>query len=184
MKISEVKTAKKVGRFVIRNDGKPNKIKAVYENGFQDNKLPKVYIFAVGKEGEDKEIYKIGVTSGKLKSAMSFYQNARTGRPGRPRFILHELIFRELQSGKAVEIYMISSPPVQAVKICGLFDCDQEVEISASNAMEKRCLEDYKSREGRYPPWNFKENKQTYPEDIEREFNKYHQDKLDQRQKT
>jgi hypothetical protein len=181
MKISEVKTAKKVGDFKLRNDGSPNKIKLDYstseltsEQLKQDD--PRVYLIV-----SDGEIKKIGGSSSKggIKATMSFYVNARTGSPGPVRFIIHELIRRELANGKKVELYMITSPRVKS-KVCGLFDCNKEIEVASFKEMEDRCKEDYYKKEGRYPDWNFQENNESYSEkynDIYKEYLEYHKNR-------
>ena len=101
------------------------------------------------------------------------------GSPGRPRFIIHLLIERELKNGAKVELYMIRSPKIKT-KIPGLFGY-KEVEIASYKEMEDLCKSDYYSKEGRYPDWNFQENNEPYPEDLERQFILYHQRRLDNR---
>jgi hypothetical protein len=110
MKIHEVKTAKKVGNFELRNDNSPNKIKINYDTGELSNKeleedIPRVYLIV-----SNKEIKKIGgsASKGGIKATMSFYVNAMQGSPGRPRFVIHRLIEKELKQKKEVELYMIT----------------------------------------------------------------------------
>jgi len=174
VEISKVKTAKRIGEFVLRDDDSPNLIKVVYDPNIPKNELespdPRVYIFT-----SNGVIKKIGGSESKggIKSTLSFYENARTGSPGPSRFITHGLIARELQKGHRVEIYLITSPRVRA-RICGLFDCSHETDIAAFKEMESRCLEDFKLVEGRYPDWNFQENHETYPHDLYQEYLRYH----------
>lgn len=182
MKIQEVKTAKKVGEFELRNDNTPNKIKVKYQTSdFPDNELkedtPRVYLIV-----SDQEIKKIGgsASKGGIKATMSFYENAMQGSPGRPRFIIHRLIEEELKKGKKVELYMITSPKVKA-KVAGLFGYE-EVEVASFKEMEDKCKQDYFNKEKKYPEWNFQENGESYPPDIEKEFMEYHEQRLGHQQ--
>ena len=178
MNINEVKTAKKVGNFELRNDNNPNRITLNYSTGTLTNQelredTPRVYLIV-----SDKEIKKIGgsASKGGIKATMSFYVNAMQGSPGRPRFIIHRLIEEELLQNKEVELYMITSPRVMA-KVAGLFDYE-EVEVASFKEMEDKCKNDYFAKEGRYPDWNFQENNDSYPQEIEEEFMNYHNNRL------
>ena len=181
MEIKEVKTAKKVGDFELRNDNNPNKIKINYNTGeLSDEELkedvPRVYLIV-----SDGKIKKIGgsASKGGIKATMSFYVNARSGSPGPVRFIIHELIRRELEEGKKVELYMITSPKVKS-RVCGLFDCNKEIEVASFKEMEDRCKEDYYNKEGKYPDWNFQENNESYSKkynDIYKEYLEYHENR-------
>jgi len=180
MHIREVKTAIKVGDFILRNDNTPNKIDIRYlpnlGRDILEDDSARIYIIVV-----NGIIKKIGgsASKGGIKATMSFYINAMQGSPGRPRFIIHLLIERELKNGAKVELYMIRSPKIKT-KIPGLFGY-KEVEIASYKEMEDLCKSDYYSKEGRYPDWNFQENNEPYPEDLERQFILYHQRRLDNR---
>ncbi|WP_347240198.1 hypothetical protein [Thermus sp.] len=173
MKIHEVKTARKVGRFVLRQDGSPNLIRFERDPSFPESefraRIPRVYLLVV-----DDEIYKIGGSSDRngLRGTLSFYANARTGSPGPSRFIMHGLIANKLREGKEVSVWVITSPRVRA-QICGLFKCE-EGEVTPYKEMEQKCLEDYRAREGKFPPWNFQENRDDYPRDLYQEYLDYH----------
>ena len=143
MHIREVKTAKYVGKFILREDNSPNLIDIEYSSSIPISILkddsPRVYLITV-----DNIIKKIGGSSGKggIKNTVSFYINARTGSPGPVRFIIHGLIARELKKGKSVDLYMITSQKVKA-KICGLFDCNEALDIASFKEMEDLCKFDY-----------------------------------------
>ena len=107
---------------------------------------------------------------------MSFYVNAMQGSPGRPRFVIHRLIEEELKQCKEVELYMITSPKVKT-KVAGLFNYE-DIEVASFKEMEDKCKQDYYLKENRYPDWNFQENHQPYPIDIEKEFMRYHENRL------
>jgi hypothetical protein len=179
VKIDEVKTAKKVGNFRLKEGRDSNKITIDYSTGeLTEEELkddsPRVYLIV-----SNREIKKIGgsTSKGGIKATISFYINAMQGSPGPSRYIIHRLIERELRGGKEVELYIINSSEKATVKIPGLFG-EEETEISSFKEMENRCKEDYFQREGEYPPWNFKENNESYPPDIYQEFLEYHTKRL------
>jgi len=93
MNIKKVKTAIKIGDFVLRNDNTPNKINIEYlpnlGKDILEDDSARIYLIVV-----DGIIKKIGGSSSKggIKATMSFYVNAMQGSPGRPRFIIHLLI--------------------------------------------------------------------------------------------
>lgn len=177
MKIHEVKTARKVGRFVLRQDGSPNLIKFQRDPNFLESEfranIPRVYLLVV-----DDEIYKIGGSLDRrgLRGTLSFYENARTGSPGPSRFIIHGLIANELRQGKEVSVWVVTSPTVKAL-VCGLFECEER-EVTPYKEMEQKCLEDYRAREGQVPPWNFQERGGSYPTDLYQEYLDYHNKRI------
>ena len=105
MNIKEVKTAIKIGDFVLRNDNTPNKINIEYlpnlGKDILEDDSARIYLIVV-----DGIIKKIGGSSSKggIKATMSFYVNAMQGSPGRPRFIIHLLIEKELKTIDLFEI--------------------------------------------------------------------------------
>ncbi len=99
-----------------------------------------------------------------------------TGSPGRPRFILHLLIDKALKSKSKVELFMITSPKTLAT-VNGLFG-PKKMNIASFKEMEDLCKSDYYSREKKYPDWNFQENHQPYPPELERKFMAYHRKRL------
>ncbi|MEK6932716.1 MAG: hypothetical protein AABW56_02880 [Nanoarchaeota archaeon] len=181
MNIKEVKTAVKVGDFVLKQNHR-NKINIKYlstisKNVLNDN-IARIYLFVV-----DGIIKKIGGSSGKggIKATMSFYVTSMTGSPGVPRFVIHLLIAEALQRGSKVELYMITSPKTLAT-INGLFG-SKKVEIASFKEMEDLCKSDYFSREKKYPDWNFQENHEPYPVELARQHNIYHQNRLKDKKK-
>lgn len=172
MRINEVTTAKKIGKFVLRNDG-ANKIKVEYlpqlDPAILIDESARVYIFV-----QDGEIKKIGgsIQRGGIKGTMSFYANAMQGSPGRPRFIIHLLIAEALEKGSKVDIFIIRSPKIEG-EVSGLFG-NQKMEIASFKEMEELCLSEYFGREKKYPDWNFQENKESYRLDLEEKYQEYH----------
>lgn len=176
MHINEVKTAIKIGEFVLRRNH-PNKIGIKYLPGVEESLLKddraRVYLFV-----QDGIIKKIGGSSAKggIKNTISFYVNAMQGSPGRPRFIIHLLIAQALEKGSKVEVYMITSPKTKA-KVNGLFG-STELEIASYIEMEDICKREFYLKEGKYPDWNFKENNTPYPKDLEEEYLNYHDNRV------
>lgn len=176
MHINEVKTAIKVGDFVLRK-GNRNKINFQFSPELDKKTLSddaaRIYLIT-----QDEIIKKIGgsIQKGGIKGTISFYIGAMTGSPGRPRFIVHLLIERALKSGSQVSLYMITSPKTMA-KVTGLFGT-KKMKIASFKEMEDLCKSDYYSREKRYPDWNFQENHQPYPSDLEAKFMAYHRRRL------
>jgi hypothetical protein len=179
MHIEEVKTAIKVGNFALRQNHR-NKINIKYLPSI-DNKIltgdsARVYLIV-----QDGIIKKIGgsASKGGIKATMVFYVSAMTGSPGVPRFVGHLLIEKALRNKSKVELFMITSPRTLA-KVSGLFGYKQ-VGIASFKEMENLCKSDYFSKEGRYPDWNFQENREPYPPELARKHNLYHQKRLNKK---
>lgn len=176
MNIKEVKTAKKIGNFILRNNHK-NKINIEYLSEI-DKKLltddsARVYLIV-----QDGIIKKIGGSAckGGIKNTISFYINAMTGSPGVPRFVLHLLIEEALRKKSIVELYMITSPKTLA-KINGLFG-SKKVLIASFKEMEDLCKKDYFYQEKKYPDWNYQENNESYPQRLAKKHNNYHKKRI------
>lgn len=176
MHIKEVKTAIKIGDFVLKNNHR-NKIDLKYLPNL-DNKIltddsARIYLFV-----QDGIIKKIGgsASKGGIKATMMFYISAMTGSPGVPRFVAHLLIEKALRSKSKVELFMITSPKTLA-KVSGLFGY-KKVKIASFKEMEDLCKSDYFSKERGYPDWNFQENHEPYPPNFAREHNLYHRRRL------
>jgi hypothetical protein len=176
MNIKDVKTAIKVGDFVLRKNNR-NKIDIKYLSNV-DNKIltdnsARVYLMI-----QDGVIKKIGgsASKGGIKATMNFYIFAMQGSPGVPRFIAHLLIEKALKNKSKIELFMITSPKTLA-KISGLFGC-KKVKIASFKEMEDLCKSDYYSKEQKYPDWNFQENHKPYPPELAKKHVLYHQNRL------
>lgn len=176
MNIKDVKTAIKIGDFVLRQNHR-NKIDINYLPNI-DNKIltddsARIYLIV-----QDGIIKKIGgsASTGGIKATMSFYVSAMTGSPGRPRFVVHLLIYNAIINNSKVALFMITSPRVIA-EVNGLFGSKQ-MAIASYKEMEDLCKADYYSKEGEYPDWNFRENNMPYPRELEEQFMLYHQNRL------
>jgi len=181
MHIDQVKTAKKIGRFVLRHHG-PNKIKVEYlpnlNSHILNDESARVYIFV-----QDGQIKKIGGSSqkGGIRGTLSFYENAMQGSPGRPRFIIHLLIAQALMEESQVDIYVIKSPRNMG-EVSGLFGT-KKMEIASYKEMEELCLSDYYESERKYPDWNFQEKGEPYPIELEEIYQQYHEKRIERNKK-
>lgn len=176
MHINEVKTAIKIGDFILRKDNR-NKIGFNFSSKLDRKVLSddSARIYLIVANGIIK---KIGgsIQKGGIRGTLSFYVGAMTGSPGRPRFIIHLLIEKTLKKGSDVELHMITSPKKLAL-VNGLFG-SKKIKIASYKEMEDLCKSDYYSKEKKYPDWNFQENHQPYPAELEREFMIYHRKRL------
>jgi len=176
MDIREVKTAIKIGDFILRSKHK-NKIDIKYLSNIDKKILTdnsaRVYLIV-----QDGIIKKIGgsTSKGGIKATMSFYIFAMTGSPGVPRFVVHLLIEKALKDKSKLELFMITSPRTLAT-VNGLFG-HKKVKIASFKEMEDLCKSDYYSREEKYPDWNFQENHKSYPPKLARKHVLYHQKRL------
>ena len=176
MNIKDVKTAIKIGDFVLRKNNR-NKIDIKYSPNIDRKTLTddsaRIYLIT-----QDEIIKKIGgsIQRGGIKGTVSFYIGAMTGSPGRPRFILHLLIEEALKSNSKVALYMITSPKTLAM-VNGLFGA-RKMKIASFKELEDLCKSDYYSREKRYPDWNFQENNDPYPSKLAKRHNLYHRKRL------
>ena len=177
MNISKIKTAKKVANFSLRLDNNPNKIKCDFLKeislGYLNDSSPRVYLLTV-----DNIITKIGGSQqkGGIKGTMSFYVNAMQGSPGVARFVVHLLIHESLRNNQSVELFMIRSEKV-LTNVPGLFKFSK-IYVSGFKEMESLCKQDYYNIEKKYPIWNFQENGESYPKELSRLHNEYHQSRL------
>lgn len=181
MNIKEVKTATKIGNFILKNKHK-NKIELKYSPGLGNETLKddsaRVYLIT-----QDGIIKKIGgsASKGGIKATMNFYTSAMTGSPGVPRFIAHLLIETALKKGSKLELFMITSPKTLA-KVSGLFGY-KKLKIASFKEMEDLCKFDYYSIEKKYPDWNFQENHKSYPSELARKHNLYQKRRIAKKRK-
>lgn len=173
MNIRDVKTTFKVADVILDKDHPKRNIKFVFLKELSDEnnkKLDKsilkdnagrIYLIV-----SDDIIMKIGGSQSKggIKSTLSFYQGGMQGGPSIRTYGGHILMKEELEKNKKVEIYMITSQKIK-MKVKGLFK-EEELEVSSFKEMEDKCKDDYKQKEGKYPPWNFQENGEVWRQDI------------------
>ncbi len=129
-------------------------------------------------------IYKIGYSIGKsgIKGTLSFYEGAMGGKPSIRSYGVHTLIYRELKKGNRVSIYVKHSPLQKKAVICGLYK-KHTVQISPAKEFENVCKKDYYEFEnGKYPKWNFQENNEQWPKDIQLKHNIHRKKQIDKRE--
>jgi|TARA_B100001094_G_scaffold142757_1_gene138332 hypothetical protein len=165
MQISNVKTAILIGKFAINDGTSKARLKLNYENISKDvlkDDAGRVYLLV--KNGE---IMKIGgsISKGGIKSTMSFYLSANTGRPSIRSFGINQLVYEAIEKGEEVSIYMITSEQVSA-PVKGLFG-SETLSISAFKEMEEKCLADYVAISGRFPAWNYQESGRPWEQYIQ-----------------
>ena len=164
MDIREVKTCIKVAD-IVKNTGSSQAdviFNYCIDSALQQKQCGIVYLFVV-----NGEIHKIGYTRSKggIKSAMGAYQGGLGGSPSLRTYGIHILLSREVEKGNQVEVYGIFSEPIKG-NVKGLFGT-HEKNLYPSHEMEELCKNDYKVRDGNMPQWNYKENGQEFPNDIQ-----------------
>lgn len=172
---------KKFKKFI--KEKRTNIIKVNYNRSIEQRILKResarLYFFTL-----DERIVKIGgsINKGGIIGTLNFYENSLTGSPGRPRFIIHLLIAEVLSKNKgSVKIYL-AFLPTNIVNYKGFFkDISEKIEISEYKIFERRCLDEYKEIVGKYPEWNFQENKEPYPKKLEEIYNFYQKMRLKKR---
>lgn len=164
MNITNVKTAVKVAT-IVKDDSNPKKLWNIHWD-MTDKKILKdeagrVYLLVV-----DGEIYKIGGSNckGGIQKTISVYRDlALIGSPSVRTYGIHVLIKEQLDLGKNVEFYLISSDKVTA-PVKGLFGFDIKEDVSIDyREIEYKCKEDYIRLEGNHPIWNFQERHESWP---------------------
>lgn len=184
MNINQVTTAVFVGKMNLL-DGNTNKYWEIIWDDTKKEMIKetsgRVYIIT-----SNKIIKKIGGSQDKggLLGTFSWYENsALTGRPSIRTYGTHILIHQELLEGNEVEIYMIKSEKVMA-SIKGLFGETTKMVNTDFKEMENICKKDYKDIYGKYPDWNFQENKDQWPLNISEECNIINQRSTNNRKKN
>lgn len=167
MNISTVKTAIRVGTFALNDGTSKARLKLNYENISKDvlkDNAGRVYLLV--KEGK---IMKIGgsISKGGIKSTMSFYVSANTGRPSIRSFGINQLVYEATLKGEKVSVYMITSEQVSA-PVKGLFG-SETLTISAFKEMEEKCIADYVASEDNFPAWNYQEAGKAWEQYIQEE---------------
>jgi hypothetical protein len=181
MNINQVNTAILVGKISIVEGNNKKYWEIVWDltkKELINDTSGRVYIIT-----SDKIIKKIGGSQDKggLVGTFSWYENnALNGRPSIRTYGTHILIYEELMNGKEVEIYMIRSKKVMA-SIKGLFGETLKLVSVDFKAMENICKQDYKNIYGKYPEWNFQENKNQWPLNLSEECNVINQRSTDNR---
>jgi hypothetical protein len=114
----------------------------------------------------DDKIYKIGSSAGKggIKTTFAFYQEVNRSH-SISRIGVHILIQELLDADKEIKIYALFNDPIKVIAY-GFFSANEVVDYPGSKVMEDVCRVEYKEKYGKYPPWNFQENGEKWPEYI------------------
>lgn len=158
-----------IGRVVQNLSGSRNKWKVEYvcDKTIQKKENGRVYLIVV-----NDEIYKIGSSAAKggIKSTFAFYEGGLGGSPSIRTFGIHMLLQNELDKGSTIDIYSFFNEPIK-VTIQGLTQTMEQITFPDVRAMEDMCREDYKKVYGKFPVWNFQENKgEEWPDWIKEAF--------------
>ena len=140
----------------------------------------RVYLICV-----DDEIYKIGYSIDKngMKGTLGFYEGSMSGKPSIRSYGVHKLINIELEKGNKVSIYVKYAPQISMKKpIIGL-NKKRNIKISPAKEFEDICKKDYLDfeQQQKYPNWNFQENREQWPHDIQISHNKHRKKQIDKR---
>lgn len=126
--------------------------------------VPRVYFLVV-----DGEIKKIGGSESKggIKKTLEIYQDGGlNGQPSNRSIGIWWHLFHEVEKNKKVEIYMNYQENF-LVEIKGLFKKEQKKASISYKHIEDLCLQNFFSIENKYPEWNYQENHQKWPEEVD-----------------
>jgi hypothetical protein len=168
--IKSVKNPVLVGEIQSKKEGDKSKgfwrMNIVLDKERATNDRGRIYL--ITSDGVIKKIGKSECVGG-IKTTMGFYQGGMGGCPSIRTFGIHLLIHSELLAGRCVQVYMIESEEVEFT-IKTLFG-EKTIKVSpAIHKMEELCRQDYLSKNGKHPDWNFQESGEQWPADI---FNKH-----------
>lgn len=115
----------------------------------------------------NSEIYKIGSSAceGGIKTTFAFYEGGLGGSPSIRTFGIHVLIQKELDAGNLLQIYALFIEPI-TIQISGITSTKEVTTYPDIKVLEDLCREDYKLVYGKFPRWNFQENAEKWPDDI------------------
>lgn len=191
MKISEVKTAFKIAdvefiagstklNFNYLRNLKDENGKNLPQNILTQN-VARVYLIVV-----NGEIKKIGGSQaeGGIKSTLSNYKDTEPkGRAGIRSVGIANFLSQTLRNGDKIEIYMIYQENfINNIK--GLFNTKKQESYISYKLLEKRCLEDYKSKDGEYPQWNVQERGEDWSLEIKEKHAKLLQNSQSRKKKV
>jgi len=165
MKIIEVQAAIKVANIIKDETNHPRMIQISYLDDTLPKDFRKKYCSIVYFFVSDGIIMKIGGSSGAsgITGALGFYQSSQNDSSGPSRFIIHRLIREELDAGRNMEVWVLTTPPV-LLPIGGLFGgIKSTIPVAEHKQFEKACLNDYFNVMQTYPIWDFQENGKKYP---------------------
>jgi hypothetical protein len=153
-----------IGNIVSKDTKSKGKWKIDYkcDKETQKKENGRIYFIVV-----NDKIYKIGSSSceGGIKTTFAFYEGGLGGSPSIRTFGIHLLIQKELDAGNLIQIYALFIEPIR-IQITGISSTKEVVTYPDIKVLENLCREDYKLIYTKYPVWNFQENAEKWPEEI------------------
>ena len=164
IKVETIQNIHHIGDIVVKDTKSKGKWKLEYkcDKDIQKQENGRIYFIVI-----NGNIFKIGSSSceGGIKTTFSFYEGGLGGSPSIRTFGIHVLIQKELEKGNNIQIYALFIEPIK-IKISGISSVKEVVTYPDIKVLEDLCREDYKKVYGKFPLWNFQENGEKWPEEI------------------
>ena len=162
--VTSIPNIKYIGDIISKDTKSKGKWKVDYKCTKETQKQENGRIYFIVVNGI---IYKIGSSSceGGIKTTFAFYEGGLGGSPSIRTFGIHLLIQKELDAGNLIQIYTLFIEPI-TIHISGISSTKEVTTYPDIKVLEDLCREDYKLICGKYPQWNFQENAEKWPEEI------------------
>lgn len=162
--VETIPNIKYIGDIIPKDTKSKGKWKVEYKcnKEIQKQENGRIYFIVV-----NNEIYKIGSSSceGGIKTTFAFYEGGLGGSPSIRTFGIHLLIQKELNAGNLVQIYVLFIEPI-TIQISGITSTKEVTTYPDIKVLEDLCRQDYKIVYGKFPIWNFQENVEKWPHEI------------------
>jgi hypothetical protein len=162
--VTDIPNIQYIGEIVPKDTKSKGKWKVDYKcsKEIQKQENGRIYFLVV-----NGEIFKIGSSAceGGIKTTFAFYEGGLGGSPSIRTFGIHVLIQQQLDAGRLVQIYALFIEPIR-IQISGITSVKEVVTYPDIKVLEDLCREDYKLVYGKYPQWNFQENADKWPDEI------------------
>ena len=153
-----------IGDIIAKDTKSKGKWKVDYkcDKEIQKQENGRIYFIVV-----NEEIYKIGSSSceGGIKTTFAFYEGGLGGSPSIRTFGIHVLIQKELDAGNLIQIYALFIEQI-TIQISGITSTKEVITYPDIKVLEELCRQDYKQVFDKYPRWNFQENAEKWPDEI------------------
>jgi len=162
--VENIPNIKYIGDIVPKDTKSKGKWKVDYKSSKEIQKQENGRIYFIVVNGK---IYKIGSSSceGGIKTTFAFYEGGLGGSPSLRTFGIHVLIQKELDAGNLVQIYALFIDPI-TIQIRGITSTKEITTYPDIKVLEDLCRKDYKLVYGKFPCWNFQENAEKWPDEI------------------
>jgi hypothetical protein len=162
--VTDIPKIQYIGQIAPKDTKSKGKWKVDYQcsKEIQKQENGRIYFLVV-----NGEIFKIGSSAceGGIKTTFAFYEGGLGGSPSIRTFGIHVLIQQQLDAGHLVQIYALFIEPI-TIQISGITSVKEVVTYPDIKVLEDLCREDYKLVYGKYPQWNFQENADKWPDEI------------------